>query len=86
MPQDSSKVIIRDGHLTGCSACWLTKKCGPNNKYGQGKIETIYIIMNDSMQTRIDYSNYKNWIYNSDGDVGIYRITLNNTDFENINK
>jgi hypothetical protein len=83
LTQDSSKVILTDGYLDGCTGCWLTKNCGPDSRYGQGIIDSIYITMNDTMETKIYYSDYKKWSFSTDGDLGFYKISLTNTDFEN---
>jgi len=79
--QDSLKIIIRDGDFEGCTGCEINKNCGPDQRYGMGLIDSIYITMNDTMQAKLDYSDYEQWNFHTEGDLGIYHISLNEDDF-----
>jgi hypothetical protein len=81
LPYDSSKVIITGGELDGCSGLFKPNKHGPYDDYVQYLIDSIYITMNDSMQTVLNYKNKQNWDFYVHGDSGIFKISLRKSDF-----
>jgi len=58
---------------------------GPNKEDCIGLIDSISILMNDSMTTKLNYKNLNNWTFTQQGtqneSLGTFKVSLVETDF-----
>lgn len=79
VPKDTS-IIIWSSDVFAMGGC-----PGPFQENCAGLIDSIFITMNDSLTTKLNYKDVNNWVFTGDGKAnnskGTYKISLSNSDF-----
>lgn len=79
LKKNTTEVFYESECLDG-NMGFFAKDC-PDPYVEMFKINSIGITMNDTMDTKINYSVYKNWSFTIKGDTGIFKISLSDSDF-----
>jgi hypothetical protein len=79
LKRDSTTTIYKVNNFFPGGGC-----PGPWKEDGRYLIDSIYISMNDTMETILNYRDIDNWMYTDSKLKGTFKVSLTNDDFERI--